>query len=163
MGGLGKTTLVQQIYKNGRLKDHFTSQALVTVSQSLKQEELLRELIRQLSPNLPQGIDAMGNHRLKEITKELLQNERYLIVLDDVWKTEDWDQLKVAMPNNSCGSRVIITTRIDDVARYSTKSTEYQGMSYPMKALSDSDSWTLFCKKTFQGEPCPSHLEHICE
>ncbi|KAI4357372.1 hypothetical protein L6164_001324 [Bauhinia variegata] len=97
------------------VKGQFKSHALVRVSETLKQEEVLRELIQQLSRN---------SHRLKETLKELLQNRRYLIVLDDVWKREDWDQLKLAMPRNNCGSRIIITTRITGVARYST--TEYQ-------------------------------------
>ncbi|XP_062093353.1 putative disease resistance protein At1g50180 [Humulus lupulus] len=46
MGGLGKTTLVSSVYNDSRVKNHFHQiQAWVTVSQSFKLDEVLRQII----------------------------------------------------------------------------------------------------------------------
>ncbi|KAL2536824.1 Uncharacterized protein Fot_18215 [Forsythia ovata] len=48
MGGLGKTTLVKKVYDDAAVKKHFQSHAWITVSESFKIEELLRDTIHQL-------------------------------------------------------------------------------------------------------------------
>ncbi|KAL7164355.1 hypothetical protein ACSBR2_040296 [Camellia fascicularis] len=72
---------------------------------------------------------------------------------------EAWDAIKIALPNRNCGSRVLLTTRIGNVASISCR--ESHGYIYEMKALSPKESWTLFCKKTFQEKDCPPHLIEI--
>ncbi|KAL7166668.1 hypothetical protein ACSBR2_037353 [Camellia fascicularis] len=56
-------------------------------------------------------------------------------------------------------SRLLLTTRIGKVA--STSCKESHGYIYEMKALSPKQSWTLFCKKTFQEKDCPPQLIEI--
>ncbi|KAK8447991.1 hypothetical protein SEVIR_8G192700v4 [Setaria viridis] len=41
---------------------------------------------------------------------------RYLIVIDDLWRTSDWEIIRVAFPHNDCNSRIIITTRVWSIA-----------------------------------------------
>ncbi|KAL7166630.1 hypothetical protein ACSBR2_037323 [Camellia fascicularis] len=74
---------------------------------------------------------------------------------------EAWDDIKIALPNSNCGSRVLLTTRIVNVA--STSCRESHGYIYEMKALCQEESWTLFCNKTFQGKDCPPHLIELSE
>ncbi|XP_062093357.1 putative disease resistance RPP13-like protein 3 [Humulus lupulus] len=138
MGGLGKTTLVSTVYNDSRVKNHFHQiQAWVTVSQSFKPVEVLRQIIQQFfkAMNLP------------------LPDE------DDIWEVHAWEAVKVAFRNNNNGSRVMITTRIADVASSSTK--DVGGEIITLDPLSYEDSWTLFCAKAFQGKACPAHLEEI--
>uniref|UniRef100_A0A2N9GA68 AAA+ ATPase domain-containing protein n=1 Tax=Fagus sylvatica TaxID=28930 RepID=A0A2N9GA68_FAGSY len=141
MGGTGKTTLAKQI------------------------EELLKDMIRQIfsvvSRPFPEGLDSMNNDRLRRIIKDLLQKRRYLMVLDDVWHLEEWDDVKYALPNNNYGSRVMLTTRNADVA--STSVMESVGEVFNLKPLPPNLSWDLFCRKTFQGNACPNYLEEICK
>ncbi|CBI24373.3 unnamed protein product, partial [Vitis vinifera] len=47
MGGLGKTTLAKKVYDNKRMVEHFDCRAWITVSQSFKMEEVLRNVIKQ--------------------------------------------------------------------------------------------------------------------
>uniref|UniRef100_A0A1D1Z393 Disease resistance protein RPP13 n=1 Tax=Anthurium amnicola TaxID=1678845 RepID=A0A1D1Z393_9ARAE len=42
MGGLGKTTLVTQVYKSQAVREHFTVRAWVSVSQTYQAEDLLK-------------------------------------------------------------------------------------------------------------------------
>jgi disease resistance protein RPM1 len=168
MGGMGKTTLAKQVYDDAEVKKHFKIRAWITVSQSFNIElieELLKDMIRQIfsvvSRPVPEGLDSMNNNRLRRIIKDLLQKRRYLIVLDDVWRLDVWDALKYALPKNRCGSRVMLTTRNTDVA--STSGVESIGKVYNLNPLPPKESWNLFCRKTFQGDACPSYLEEICK
>ncbi|KAL2465305.1 Disease resistance protein RPM1 [Abeliophyllum distichum] len=163
MGGLGKTTLVKKLYDNSAVKKHFQSHAWITVSQLFKIDELLKDTIQQLFDEIkqavPQGMNTMNNNQLKEVIEQFLQERRYVLVFDDVWCTLAWDAIKYALPNNSYGSRVIITTRLTDVASHASTGTV--GNVYMLKPLSQEESWTLFCRKTFRGSSCPPHLMEI--
>ncbi|KAI7990017.1 Disease resistance protein RPM1 [Camellia lanceoleosa] len=160
MGGLGKTTLIKKVYDDLEVKRHFQNHAWITVSQSFKFEDLLKILIQQLFNEvkrpLPQSLETMDNNNLKVVPKEFLQESRYMLVLNDIWSIDAWDAIKIALPNRNCGSLVLLTTRIGNVA--STSCSESHGYIYEMKALSPKESWTLFCNKTFQEKDCNLHL-----
>lgn len=164
MGGLGKTTLAKQVYDAAEVKKRFKVCAWITVSQSFKMGELLKDLVGQLLRSvrrpLPEGLSSMNTYQLKKLIKDLLQKRRYLIVLDDVWHLYEWDSVKYALPNNSYGSRIILTTRNADLA--SVPSLESDGNVYYLEHLSPLKSWELLCRKAFQGDSCPQHLVEIC-
>ncbi|XP_028759486.1 disease resistance protein RPM1-like [Neltuma alba] len=161
MGGLGKTTVAKQVYDDPKVKRRFKMHAWVTVSQSFKIKELLRDLVQQLHKVIgkpaPAEIGTMKSDNLKELVKSLLQQSRYLIVLDDIWRVNAWDAIKLALPNNNYGSRIMITTRNREVAL--SCCTELQGKIYNLEFLPQDEAWALFCKKTFQGNSCPPYLE----
>ncbi|KAL5560154.1 hypothetical protein UlMin_036365 [Ulmus minor] len=163
MGGLGKTTLVNQVYNDSEVNKHFQHHVWITVSQSFKLEELLKKIIEQLFDSIrqsqPRGAQSNNSHELKKIILNFLRERRFLVVLDDVWELQSWDALKYAFPRHNWGSRLLLTTRNTDVA--STSTSEFRGDSYHLQPLSEEESWNLFCEKTFQGNPCPSHLETI--
>ncbi|KAK3001347.1 hypothetical protein RJ639_020726 [Escallonia herrerae] len=160
MGGLGKTALVRKVYEDKKVKRHFQSHVWITVSQSFKIEELLKQVIQQLFDEVkqpvPQAVETMASHGLKEVIKEFLQQSRYLLVLDDVWSLDAWIAMEIALPDNSHGSRVLLTTRNFSIASACCLKT--RGKTYTMKALSPEESWTLFCRKVFQGTDCPEPL-----
>ncbi|XP_061343085.1 disease resistance protein RPM1-like [Gastrolobium bilobum] len=163
MGGLGKTTLAKQVYDDPKVKKRFRIHAWVNVSQSFKIEELLKDLVQQLHNAIgkpaPEAVGQMKSNKLKEVIKNLLQQSRYLIVLDDVWHVNVWDSVKLALPNNNRGSRVMLTTRKKDVALSSC--AEF-GKQFNLEFLPEQEAWSLFCRKTFQGNSCPPHLEEVC-
>ncbi|KAK7286702.1 hypothetical protein RJT34_21893 [Clitoria ternatea] len=156
MGGLGKTTLAKKILGD---VSHFKRHALVTVSQTLKEDEFFMDIIQQLFPRETSEMQQLPGYLQKERLRERLVDDSYLIVVDDVWEIIHWDQIKVTFPKNNHGSRVVVTTRKELVARHSTK--EYNGHVNQLKPLSKSDSWDLFCMKTFPSRGCPSNLEPI--
>ncbi|KAG8391292.1 hypothetical protein BUALT_Bualt01G0172800 [Buddleja alternifolia] len=165
MGGLGKTTLVKKVFDDDLVKKHFQNHAWITVSQSFKVEELLKDTIRQLFDQMklpiPQAISTMSNNKLKTIIKDFLRHKRFVLIFDDVWSIQAWEAIKYALPNEDQGSRVIVTTRFMDVA--SSCSIETDGYVYQLNPLSEEESWILFCQKAFQGSSCPKHLTDTCE
>ncbi|KAK7300248.1 hypothetical protein RJT34_11089 [Clitoria ternatea] len=158
MGGLGKTAMARQILRDA---SGFKRRAFAIVSKTLKEDEFLRDIILQLFPEEAWGIQNLPIDHVKRKLRERLEDDSYLIVVDDLWTTKDWDQIKVSFPRNNHGSRVMVTTRNDDVANLSTK--EYDGHVHKLQPLSNNDSWDLFCKKTFSSKPCPSNLVPICQ
>ncbi|KAL3738632.1 hypothetical protein ACJRO7_020070 [Eucalyptus globulus] len=165
MGGLGKTTLVHEVYQDPEVKKHFMVCTWINFSGSPNIGELLQDIHQQIRgvirQPIPCGADTMNIYWLKMLIKDLLQEARYLVVLDDTWRIDEWDVVKHALPNNMCSSRIIITTRNYDLA--STSCREFEGKVYKMEPLPVEQSWKLFCTKTFQGSSCPSHLEETCE
>ncbi|PRQ19027.1 putative P-loop containing nucleoside triphosphate hydrolase, leucine-rich repeat domain, L [Rosa chinensis] len=117
------------------------------------------KVIQKLVPE-DEEVETMDDNQLRKRIKKLLQNSRYLIVLDDIWDIPGWEAINHAMPNNNRGSRVMLTTRNVNVASASCLGNH--DMFYRLEPLSPEDSWTLFCRKTFQGNSCLPNLEEIC-
>ncbi|XP_034690528.1 disease resistance protein RPM1-like [Vitis riparia] len=162
MGGLGKTTFAKKVYDNQRVVGHFDCHAWVTVSQSFKMEELLRNMTKKFYQGRkeagPEGIDTIDEMSLIALIRQYLQDKRYVVVFDDVWKLDFWGFIKYVLPENGKGSRIIITTRNDEVAS-SCKESSFDYI-HKLQPLSPKSSWELFCKKTFQGG-CPPELEKL--
>ncbi|PNT75278.1 hypothetical protein BRADI_1g29441v3 [Brachypodium distachyon] len=146
MGGAGKTTLARKIYTSSRVKEHFDTIAWVTVSQTFKGIELLKDIMKQITGKKYESLNQMLEHEVgKEIHDFLLEN-KYLVVLDDVWETDTWEQLNrkgKAFPDAANGSRVLLTTRKEDVANHVQMPTHV----HPLKKLDEEKSWKLFSSK----------------
>ncbi|XXG48861.1 hypothetical protein AAC387_Pa02g3193 [Persea americana] len=165
MGGLGKSTLVTKVYDSPQVKNHFECHAWITVSRSYKPDELMRDMILELYKSnkeavpdnkeaVPDDINKMKGSDLVQTVINYLMNKRYVIVLDDVWETVDWNLIRVAFPNNRCGSRIMLTTRIRDVAlSFEAENTLY------LEPLGKDDAWLLFCNRAFLNKSCPPELE----
>ncbi|XP_048235729.1 disease resistance protein RPM1-like [Ricinus communis] len=114
MGGLGKTTLAKKVYDSKIVTAHFDCKAWITVSQSYKEEELLRTMIRKLQREnmLPAfGINMINELSLIPELREYLKEKRYMVIFDDVWGIDFWEYIMTALPDNGKGNRVMITTR----------------------------------------------------
>ncbi|BAF27938.2 Os11g0238700 [Oryza sativa Japonica Group] len=156
-GGLGKTTLANQVYQ--KIKGQFSFSAFVSVSQKPNMDNLLRELLSQIKSNEP--TESYSDQQLIDKLRTCLKDERYLIVIDDIWKRSAWKTIQCAFPINKHASRIITTTRIKSVAQSCCGASD-EGFVYQMKPLNKSDSENLFLTRTFGAEKkCPSQLEGI--
>ncbi|CAL5347884.1 unnamed protein product [Camellia sinensis] len=162
MGGIGKTTLAKKVYDSQEVVAHFNCKAWITISQSYKPEELLKTMIKQLS-----GIYVLPDEGIESLIVKLrgyLSEKRYVIVFDDVWETDFWGSIRHALPKNSEGSRIIITTRKEQVAAFCTETSVDH--IHELQALSQEKAWKLFCTKAFQldfGGHCPPELEEVSQ
>ncbi|TVU11795.1 hypothetical protein EJB05_45399, partial [Eragrostis curvula] len=79
---------------------------------------------------------------------------RYLILIDDVWSTTAWYAIRSKLPNSNCGSRIIVTTRIDTVAKACSDGNDDH--IHHMEKLNHEDSKHLFERKAFGSarNPC---------
>ncbi|CDP20055.1 unnamed protein product [Coffea canephora] len=163
MGGLGKTTLVKKVYDDSAVKKQFQSHAWITVSQKFQFNVIIKNLIQQLYDEIrqpvPSQVESIDGIRLSEFVKDFLKERRYILVLDDVWSLDFWEAIKYILPDYNVASRVVLTTRIADVASASCLASH--DFVHKMKPLSDEQSWTLFCNRTFQSNGCPPSLEEV--
>jgi ATPase subunit of ABC transporter with duplicated ATPase domains len=101
MGGLGKTTLARKIYNT--TDSGVASHAVhgCDVSQHDKTRELLLKILKEMpiSDELRRNLEGMGEGELKETLSKYLKGEKYLVVMDDIWKTDFWDEVRSIFPN----------------------------------------------------------------
>ncbi|VAI63403.1 unnamed protein product [Triticum turgidum subsp. durum] len=148
MGGAGKTTLVRKVYTSSEVKKHFDALVWVTVSQKFKVIDLLKIIVKQIWSDEDQSrkIDDMKEYEVAKKILAILLLKRYLVVLDDVWETDTWEQLNrsiKAFPDAANGSRVLLTTRKKDVANHVEMPTHI----HALKCLDEDESWELFRSK----------------
>ncbi|KAF8410910.1 hypothetical protein HHK36_003447 [Tetracentron sinense] len=161
MGGLGKTTLAKKVYNSNDVKRHFEICAWVYVSQEYRARELLHEMGKKVMGIGRESLAQMNKGDLEEKLSKILKKKRYLIVMDDIWKLQVWDDLKAVFPDGMNGSRVLFTTRIKDVALHADPRSPLHELHF----LSDSESWELFSKRAFPMEndeiACIPELENL--
>ncbi|XP_058769258.1 putative disease resistance RPP13-like protein 3 [Vicia villosa] len=156
MGGLGKTTLARKVYNSDKVKKHFNCRAWVYVSNECRVRELLLGLLQNLMPNNDFERRSISDDELKKRVRECLELKRYLLVLDDLWKIQDWEEVKDAFPVENKGSRILITSRLKEVASHTGRDPPHY-----LQFLSEEQSWELFSKKVFRGEEYPCDLESL--
>ncbi|VAI51773.1 unnamed protein product [Triticum turgidum subsp. durum] len=160
-GGMGKTTLANQVYQD--LKGKFQCRAFLSVSRNPDMMNILRTILSEVSGQRYTDTEAGSiQHLIIKIT-DFLVDKRYFVVLDDIWDVDTWHVLKHAFPVTSSGSIIITTTRINDVAE-SCRSRPYNGDIYSIKPLDMVHSRQLFYTRLFNSEEnCPSYLEIVSE
>ncbi|CAL5422949.1 unnamed protein product [Camellia sinensis] len=153
MGGLGKTTLAQLVYNDGRVKSYFELRIWVCVSVDFNVERLTRAILESIEGR---GCSISNLDPLLRRLQEKLFGKRFLLVLDDVWNEypEKWDRLKNALKCGTKGCTVIVTTRIQKVALIMATLSIHQ-----MVRLSEDDSWFLFKRHAFGNERREENLQ----
>nr|XP_023874665.1 disease resistance protein RPM1-like [Quercus suber] len=110
----------------------------------------------------PEGIDSADKISLISKAREYLQEKRYVVVFDDVWEIDFWGEIEHALPDNTKGPRILITTRKLDVANFCKKSSHVK--VHNLQPLLPNKAWELFCKRAFQfelGGHCPPMLQKL--
>ncbi|KAF2297021.1 hypothetical protein GH714_014741 [Hevea brasiliensis] len=130
MGGSGKTTLVAKAYKDETVKSCFDCYAWITVSQTYMRDDLLKSLIKEFHQSRKERVlDDLGTKGFKDLVEILigyLKQKKYLVVLDDGWDINLWEAINVSLPNNELGSRIMLTTRKEDVGSYFSEDYKIQ-------------------------------------
>lgn len=72
-----------------------------------------------------------------------------------MWYIKVWRALNAASPNNSRGSRIVVTTRSEKLVHYLGEFRR----CLKLKPLNDEYAWELFCMVAFHGRHCLQDLE----
>ncbi|KAF2918283.1 hypothetical protein DAI22_08g046900 [Oryza sativa Japonica Group] len=158
IGGLGKTTLVKAVYE--KLKPGFDCGAFVPVGQNPDMKKVLRDIIIDLDKKTYTdfNITLFDERQLINKLQEILQEKRCFIVIDDMWDKKSWGLIRCALQDSNHRSRVVVTTRVFEVATY-------VGDVYKTQPLSRNDSEKLLYTRIVQGEgKClDSSLVEVCD
>ncbi|KAE8796242.1 putative disease resistance protein RGA4 [Hordeum vulgare] len=134
MGGIGKTTLVRDIYQSREISSMFHKRACVTLMRPFNPATLLESLTMQF-----------GDKNETDL-RRCLEGKRYLLVLDDLWSILEWDAIKDYLPETAA-SCIIVTTRQENIAKHCSKD---ERNIYKLNHLGPDDACTLFTKKVFK-------------
>ncbi|XP_049365232.1 putative late blight resistance protein homolog R1A-3 [Solanum verrucosum] len=178
MGGIGKTTLARKAFDDFETRHRFDIHIWVTVSQEYWIRGMLMEILRCISElrdtisieyriksmlldNLRHTSDEtqeVSNDRLMDSIYKKLKGRRYLVVMDDIWSSEVWDLLTRIFPDDNNGSRIILTSRQEEVANHADPDSN----PHEMNLLNSDNSWKLLREKVFGVEQaCPPELQYI--
>ncbi|KAG4950190.1 hypothetical protein AAZX31_15G217200 [Glycine max] len=149
MAGLGKTTLAQLVYNDPRIENNrFEVKAWICVSEEFDVFNVSRAILDTITDSTDHGRELeIVQRRLKE----KLADKKFLLVLDDVWNQSrpKWEAVRNALVSGSQGSRILVTTRSEEVA--STMRSE----KHRLGQLEEDYCWQLFAKHAFRDDNLP--------
>ncbi|XP_049931653.1 disease resistance protein RGA2-like isoform X2 [Nymphaea colorata] len=154
MGGLGKTTLAKWVYKNSSIRAHFEKFIWICASERPRLQQLFEQILEQLKNKREKNITGLEALNL-EIMKHL-KGKKFLLVIDDAWDYDWWTELNGLLQQGALGSRVLITTRKEEV-----KVKIDDVYVHPMKCLSDDESWCLFVNKVLRRDETEEELDRV--
>ncbi|XP_022875752.1 putative disease resistance RPP13-like protein 1 [Olea europaea var. sylvestris] len=152
-GRCWQTTLVQLVYNDERLKHKFDLKAWVCVKDNFNAFKVTKCILESVSS----GKSDYRNFNMLQVTlKENLSNKKFLVVLDDIWNENygDWDILRRPFLSGKSGSKIIITTRQEGVAKIMSHIPAYH-----VTELSEDDAVSLLVQQAFGGKNIDANLD----
>ncbi|XP_026432478.1 putative disease resistance protein RGA1 [Papaver somniferum] len=148
-GGLGKTTLAQQVFDDPLIKAQFEPRIWVYVSDSdadtFDANKLLRVILESI---IKHTCDDVPNFNELVCQVHLfLSGKKYLLVLDDLWSenVHQWGRLKSLLSVGAHESKILVTTRKSQVASIVRGAIS----PYTLQHLSNEDCWCIIKQKAF--------------
>ena len=160
MGGIGKTTLAQLVYKDRRVVNCFDLKGWVCVSEEFDLVRITKTILKAITSGTPENPSDDNDLNLLQCKlEERLSRKKFLLVLDDVWNENynDLEKLQLPLSAGLRGSKIIVTTRSGEVARV------MRSVRIDLGLLSRTDCWSLFAKHAFENGDSSPHprLEEI--
>ncbi|KAJ9190273.1 hypothetical protein P3X46_001493 [Hevea brasiliensis] len=146
MGGIGKTTLAKLVYNDSKVAAHFNKRIWVCVSDPFDEVRIAKAILESLRDTETNSVELQT---LLQQMQQSIKGQRFLLVLDDVW-TEDarkWENLMHSFKCGERGSRILITTRKENVATR-IGCTDI----LPIGQLSMEECWSVFSQIAFFGK-----------
>ena len=91
MGGIGKTTLAQLVYKDRRVVDCFDHKAWVCVSEEFDLVRITKTILKAITSETCTNDNDLNLLQCK--LEERLSRKKFLLILDDVWN-ENYNDLE---------------------------------------------------------------------
>uniref|UniRef100_A0ACD5TSL1 Uncharacterized protein n=1 Tax=Avena sativa TaxID=4498 RepID=A0ACD5TSL1_AVESA len=162
IGGIGKTTLAKKVFNDQVIQDKFTKKIWLSITREFNEVDLLRTAITVVEGDLPgPGGGSRDKALLVPALASAIRDMKLFLVLDDMWGTDEWTNLlKAPISYSASGSRVLVTTRHEAVARGMRAVQPY----HHMDKLGPEDGWSLLSKQvleTKKNEPAVDMLKDI--
>ena len=89
---------------------------------------------------------------------EFLMRIKFLLLLDDVWRSIDLESIGIPLPDSRNKSKVVLTARSEDVCSYMDANKKLK-----VDFLNEENTWSLFCQKLGGVEILSSDLKPYAE
>lgn len=159
MFGLGKTTLAWKIFNDPEILFKFPVRIWLPVSQEFSASDIFLAILKELT-TVTDDIRQLDDQKLARLVCSNLEKVTFFIVFDDVWSSEDWDRLRVALPGSDCRKgKILITSRIKEVGNYASNPRPAEELRF----FTQDESWELLRLEALRTRECPPELEHIAQ
>ncbi|KAM7522641.1 hypothetical protein LguiA_012543 [Lonicera macranthoides] len=150
--GAGKTTLVNEVYKNMVNYPRFEVTIWVTILEQLG--NVLLDIVKQTPDQI---ITIRRKENMKDLEEKLvdvLSSSRCLVVFDDLNSLEAWKLIQDLLRRVHSESKIMVTTPRMELAKIESN---WVSTTYGMRRLSEAQSWELLNARV----PVPLELEEV--
>ncbi|KAF7151349.1 hypothetical protein RHSIM_Rhsim02G0094600 [Rhododendron simsii] len=141
MGGVGKTTMVNEVAKRAKEENHFDEVAMAVVSKDPNLTNVQACIADMLGLKLVDRDSPMVRADL--LRKRLLQdNKKVLVILDDIWEDFDLQAMGIPLECANTNFKLLYTSRTQDLWHDVQTKKEI-----PLQLLSEDEAWQLFREK----------------
>ena len=145
MGGVGKTTLVKQVVEQAKQEKLFATQVYVQVSWTREAENFQQGIL-----DIQQQIGGMLGLEFKNEAQSIkaaqlmqrLKKEKILIVLDDIWKEVNLEEVGIpcCKDDDQKDCKILLASRDEDLLLQDMGAQE----CFPVQHLPSEEAWQLF-------------------
>ncbi|KAI0514117.1 hypothetical protein KFK09_010151 [Dendrobium nobile] len=161
-GGMGKTTLLQHVYKDEIIKE-FDLKMWVCVSNNFDVKKVVADMLESLKKERPrlETLEALQG-RLEEV----VMSKKFLLVLDDIWEEDGekdgskWENVLSPLACGGFGSKILLTTRTDSVALMLAKVIKKKKEIVKLEGLEEDECLQLLNSHAFAGVENTSDDDH---
>ncbi|KAB1220081.1 putative disease resistance protein RGA1 [Morella rubra] len=138
------------VYKADDLLDDFSTEGLLREmmtqgrNKTKQVQKIVEEMLELATKKKPET--TVRETLVADLKKEI-DGKKYFLVLDDLWNedSEKWMSLKTLLVGGARGSRILVTTRSEKVAKIAQAAKQYS-----LRGLDEDASWCLFKQMAFE-------------
>ncbi|KAH0466660.1 hypothetical protein IEQ34_003898 [Dendrobium chrysotoxum] len=152
-GGMGKTTLLQHVYKDEITKE-FDLKMWVCVSNNFDVKKFIADMLESLKKNRPR-LEALA--ALHDSLEEEVKFKMFLLVLDDIWEEDGekdgskWENVLTPLACGGFGIKILVITRTDSVALMFAKVIKKEEEIVKLEGLEEDECLHLLNSHAFAG------------
>ncbi|PKU80399.1 Disease resistance protein RGA2 [Dendrobium catenatum] len=150
-GGMGKTTLLQHVYKDEMTKE-FDLKMWVCVSNNFDVNRVIANMLESLK-NERICLDTLD--ALQKSLESVVKTKKFLLVLDDIWEENEerdkskWENVLAPLIQGKLGSKILVTTRMDSAALMVAKVINKKNEMLRLEGLKDDECLLLLLRYAF--------------
>ncbi|KAL6324355.1 hypothetical protein AAG906_012959 [Vitis piasezkii] len=143
MGGVGKTTLVKQVAERAKQGKLFTTEVYIDVSWTRDLEKPQRgisNIQKKIAEML--GLKFAGEDESTRAIELMhgLKKQNILLILDDIWKVIDLEQVGIPCKDDRTACKVVLTSRQHGMLSKDMGTCK----DFHVNHLCDEEAWKLF-------------------
>ncbi|CAL5423031.1 unnamed protein product [Camellia sinensis] len=154
MGGVGKTTMVKEVAKKAEEKKMFDKIVMVVVSQNPYLINIQGEIAKILGFELSRGNNLFA--RAGELGSRILKAGRILVILDDVWKRLELNDIGIPFGDNHKGCKIVMTSRSEDVCNDMNTQKNFK-----VGVLHEEEAWNFLKEMAGISDEGTSHPTNL--
>ncbi|KAK6288725.1 hypothetical protein POUND7_000266 [Theobroma cacao] len=139
LAGMGKTSLVKEVARQVQELKLFDSVVTVIMTQTPDIQNIQDQIAELLGLRLE---DKSTVVRARRLCERLKKEKKVLVVLDNVWKKLDLEEVGIPFGNQHKGCKILLTSRDQNVLSNGMDAEK----TFSIGDLDDEEAWDLFRK-----------------